>query len=165
METGVGKMGRQWRLYEEEISLSLWFCPHSVGPHGQGECYPFCPFRNVGELFKIWEWLGKREKVNPGRKGHGYVSSVSSLGLWAEEGGGVIPASLRLGHSVRCSGAAAQLHTFRLRGPMAPLSLFPFLPPPSHFWPGVASCVPLLTPRSYFLKEPQSFQFSTLFTP
>lgn len=25
-----------------------------------------CPFRRVGELFKIWEMVGEKEKVNPG---------------------------------------------------------------------------------------------------
>lgn len=53
--------------YEEEISFSLWFCLHSVGPQWAGRMLSsLCPFRQVGELFKIWEMVGEKEKVNPG---------------------------------------------------------------------------------------------------
>lgn len=54
--------------YEEEISLSLWFCPHSVGPSMAGRM-----LSSLSAHFDEWEnclrfgkWLGKKEKVNPG---------------------------------------------------------------------------------------------------
>lgn len=67
METGVGKWDASGDQ-EEEISLSLWFCPHSVGPSMAGRM-----LSSLSAHFDEWEnclrfgkWLGKKEKVNPG---------------------------------------------------------------------------------------------------
>lgn len=56
--------GTSVATYEEEISLSLWFCLHSVGPSMAGRM-----LSSLSAHFDEWEnclrfgkWLGKRRK-------------------------------------------------------------------------------------------------------
>lgn len=83
--------------HEGEISLSLWFCLHSVGPSvGRENAVLSAHFDKWENYLRFGKWLGKRRKSTLIEQGHGYVSSVLSLGLWAEEGGNVIPSPWRL---------------------------------------------------------------------
>lgn len=98
---------------------------------------------------RFGKWLGKGERPTLVEQGHGYVSSVSSLGLWAEEGE-CDPSFWRPTSSEGVQVPAAQLHLLRLQGPpRVPLYLIPFLATTHTFAEFALPCPSSWTPELF----------------